>query len=1372
MASMSRISTSWIRIALFLAAFGASTAGAQCPSAAPPAECQPITAHPVPPVVPGGRAGAPPDVVISDCRTVAPGTYSYRLINVVQGGTLYFADQAGGTNLYAQSILVQQGGSIRAGAWCQPFGTGGGKLTIGLWGDDPTKQATVPSKSGIVCKNAAGQAAPCYPADRVGKYCTGGNLSDPCASPQPGPAGASALFEGYEKASRDPNVSLKLHFDGNDFGFKSFAVSYGGSVEMFGKNGVAEAYRTDPNVQNARVRMCAIPPPAQQINPQAWANGSGASWARLSASVPAGAGQLTLDRSVDWGKDDKIVLTTTDWHPSHSELLKLASGGSPQLVLDGKTSQAHQGQIFTVDPNRLSHDPGNANKSADVRAAVGLLTRSITIRSMGAAFDAGRGLPADFPPASECTTNKPDCYFGGHILVRQGFGRFQLQGVELYQLGQGGRMGHYPVHFHLDKDTSYTNAFLKDSSIWESNTRFVVLHATHGVEIARNVGYLSMGHAFYLEDGSEIGNAFCYNLGVSARASLAEYFTAQDANSPTRRFVPPIFNEVGVNRGPAEFAPGSKNCTLNASNNTCSWNGPKWGDNGYCQFRDNPKTCWEATQFAYDRPTVGSDATTPAMFWIMNADNDFVGNLAAGVHGIGACYWPLHSTVSGPSTVISWTDGYANFNGPGRVAPLRRFRGNGCSTAAYAIMMERGAGFTDAGQLRAEAKFNPVVNPYAQLEDTAPLPATHKRVTIHEMLLPRLTANFAATHKNAGNCVPTIGANDAGACATTVIDHFTTSFNWAQVNVGSIWLRPFHYLFSNSAVTDQLYGGLGFVSGGSPEQALPGQLAITVDSLFVGSTAQKGNNSALSLGPQISPGICTGNFCSVAKDGVPYFVGSFQPKRLVTIYDGPFFADGNVFWVDEKNGSPPASSVYLRTNQPVEKGQMRVVDAGIGWKQPNGFYYPPVFGFRNSGFGLGSARHNVVDQYAKYAYGNGTTNFNPTAILGDTNFTPIDTQTILNDLDGTLNGAKPATGSARNSGLSNNHFYDTPFTVAECNSFGTVTLPHEFASTFIAKLNQMPQANAPAATDVGWMGTKPAVAVYRQFRLPDSVAPDGSENCSANGAICGGARQTCRRGTFFMGSSIGQGIGLTVRGGKFYVDTASAQQTGQCLGATNVGFQMAEFEGGQTYAIYNLFANSETKTTYQVYVGPSFNLANGFQWIRVLPHATGAPSYTTKMEAGLPKPQGVLQDGVLTITIDQSRIAKSFAFNPGDPIRCQPRDLCKPDDAGGKCVPVQLPAGYQGLEKIADRLCRDWVTPAYAETASGPDKGLFLAECPEGGCLGFAFTLPGDFKPRPYAEVGQKLSECYPKDATWTRPMVATDRQNCPVPPAGGSFCR
>ena len=65
------------------------------------------------------------------------------------------------------------------------------------------------------------------------------------------------------------------------------------------------------------------------------------------------------------------------------------------------------------------------------------------------------------------------CYFGGHTIVRQGFQTYEVQGVEFYQLGQGGKIGHYPVHFHLARETgrdrSHAYAFVKDSSIWDSD---------------------------------------------------------------------------------------------------------------------------------------------------------------------------------------------------------------------------------------------------------------------------------------------------------------------------------------------------------------------------------------------------------------------------------------------------------------------------------------------------------------------------------------------------------------------------------------------------------------------------------------------------------------------------------------------------------------------------------------------------------------------------------------------------------------------------------------------------------------------------------------------------------------------------------------
>ena len=112
------------------------------------------------------------------------------------------------------------------------------------------------------------------------------------------------------------------------------------------------------------------------------------------------------------------------------------------------------------------------------------------------------------------------CYsFGAHVVFRQGFKTVQIQGVEFAKLGQPGKMGHYPIHFHMARQVP-PDTFIKDSTINESMTRWIVLHSTQGVLLQRNIGYKSIGHGFYLESGTETDNKFYSNLGIFARAAV------------------------------------------------------------------------------------------------------------------------------------------------------------------------------------------------------------------------------------------------------------------------------------------------------------------------------------------------------------------------------------------------------------------------------------------------------------------------------------------------------------------------------------------------------------------------------------------------------------------------------------------------------------------------------------------------------------------------------------------------------------------------------------------------------------------------------------------------------------------------------------
>jgi hypothetical protein len=1316
----------------------------QCGDNGPPAGCTPLAPN-------GDSGGAtPPDLVVSTCLAVGSGLHVYRYVNVVDGGMLYFADDGGDIDFRASSVLAQQGGTVKAGSWCCPFGSYGGSLDIGLWGSDPTDQGKAPpppAAAGIGCVNPSGTPTPCFAHELalLPHYCTVSGSDDPCSSETPPAVGDNALFEGHID-----HGAGGLPFDaGASFGYKVLAVTYGGSLELFGAKGVAAAYRVDPSTADA---ACAVPAADEQHAPAAWAALSGASWARLDAPALAQSSTLVVDRAVDWEQGDRLVVGSTDWHAGHSETVVIAGVESDDTFsLSTPLAYGHNGTLFDITdgiPN-----PPSANQQVETRAAVGLLSRDIRVHSLGATYR------DPFPSAADCgyqgdasgnATTPPDCYFGGHVIARQGFRTFQVQGVEFAELGQGGRLAHYPVHFHLAKSTAYTNAFVKDSSIHASMTRLVTIHGTHDVTVARNVGYLSVGHGYYIEDGSEIDNRLCHNLAVSVQGATVEYFQAQDPDSPTHRFSPPILPSVQ-----------------------------------------------DAAQTA--TPPYGSDAYFPVGFWAMNTWNELVGNQVVGVGGFGSCYWLLGAGVSGPSKSLSWSSststpaGYAKYNvAAQRQAPLKRFRGNGCSTAQYALQTTLAVDPPAFGA--AQYGYTAALNPYDITTDMLPEVAGD--------YLPVLIGGIGCADQRT---MADTGGN-AASCSLTLIDRFTTSFNWAPVDFGAIWLRPQFFAFTNGAVTDQLFGGLTFVSGGAWTQSPPGYFTITQDSLYVGTTQRGGISDAGRAGPAFDLSSCAQNACPLPADGTALFTQGFQPKRLINIYDGPFFADGNAFanaqpfgcdaaQVDD--GNTPQCGIYMSTVQPrtchsppvaPAGSDMCVINAAVGWKQPNGFYYPPAFAFENTAFDAESARHNVVDQYQPYIQGNLANPAQPTIydpLRTYTGITPIDSSTILNDLDGTFTGTCWGTDcdaqslpspQRRTASVSANRFFDAPSQSPECQSYGVQTAPNEFLTTVIAPLTADESAIDPTVWTM--VPPFPAVPIYRQRLLAGEVA--------CTGAICDGATWSCDHATFMVGAQNGQAPYLTDADGVYYLDTNTAAQTttgdrpypgGQttdCIPGGN--YQVATFTAGQSYVLYQLFVTDDARTTYQIYTGG----ADG-QWAWVQPHLSTAsgpvnnmavtpisdPSLVAALNANVT--QHV--DGVTELVFDSSLIADQFAFTArAADEKCLPRDACQVQTGGAQCA---LAADFTepGLTTTVGAICEKWATRVAGTT---PDsQGLSLSDCPASGCLGYIFTLPSGWTPQPYGTVGAGRTTCFPDDALWNRPLqvITQDLDVCPDPTPASGFC-
>jgi hypothetical protein len=540
--------------------------------------------------------GAGQDIVINRPCTVGMGTYNYGNVNIIAQGSLVFEENVDNETIdfWAKSILVENGGSLLTHATGlsppERFGVRGGVLTIHLYGADQGVKG-----AGIICQSPAND--PDGKPSRAGQCGIPNSVWDTNGTSKVSlPGGASPdYFYQYEPLPFDDGKDA----EGNVgyFGYKVLAVSYGGTLKLFGSKGVS----------------------GDLLRPTA----SGTSWVRLDGTIlgtlPGVPGATSLKvRPVTWQAGDHIVVTATDYLPNHSEELLICKideiNGrraakitfTTDLTADPKTCPAqgvkwtHNGAQYSLTrlPSRL-----NIRKAAaETRAAVGLLTRTVRIVSEGDEFG-DCFPPSKKDPSKGCLKDdgRTNYYFGGHTIARQGFLSFQVEGVEFRQLGQGGRLGHYPIHFHLARHTP-PNTFVRDSSINESMTRWITVHGTQDLTIQRNVGYGSIGHGFYLEDAVETDNKFYSNLGIFARAAVK--------NNDNPREVPGILASPNE---PRKEDPGSE------------------------------------LQLKFT-----SDKANPTVFWITNGWNDFQGNMAAGAGMCGVCFWQVPAGIGGGSRNQKW----------------------------------------------------------------------------------------------------------------------------------------------------------------------------------------------------------------------------------------------------------------------------------------------------------------------------------------------------------------------------------------------------------------------------------------------------------------------------------------------------------------------------------------------------------------------------------------------------------------------------------------------------------------------------------------------------------------------------------------------
>lgn len=212
------------------------------------------------------------------------------------------------------------------------------------------------------------------------------------------------------------------------------------------------------------------------------------SWTHLAANVAAGSSTITLRETTDWQVGEWVVVAPSGFDPFQAEPRRITAVAGRTLQLHRPLEHAHFGELQAI-----------AGHAVDERAEIALLSRQISIFGEG--------------PDDEGGPRSPDGY-GGHIIVMAD-GAAYVQGVELVNMGQEGKFGHYPIHWHMTGTVN--RQYIRHSAIWRSHNRCVTVHGTRELLVEENVCFDHLGHGFFLEEGAETGTRLHGNMGMLAR---------------------------------------------------------------------------------------------------------------------------------------------------------------------------------------------------------------------------------------------------------------------------------------------------------------------------------------------------------------------------------------------------------------------------------------------------------------------------------------------------------------------------------------------------------------------------------------------------------------------------------------------------------------------------------------------------------------------------------------------------------------------------------------------------------------------------------------------------------------------------------------
>lgn len=212
-------------------------------------------------------------------------------------------------------------------------------------------------------------------------------------------------------------------------------------------------------------------------------------WTKLATTALQGTSVIVTSEPVDFAPGEVLVIAGTDTSLPNfgiDEVIVSSNLDGYHITLNAPLLYTHTSNIITLE-----------GRSIDMRCEVGLLSRNIVIQG-------------DDTSAEQL--------FGMHMVARLS-GIFRIENAEVTKCGQAFILGRYCTHSHMAGDME--GSYVKANSIHHSFQRAVTTHQTINWEVRDNVAYDVMGHAYFLEDGTEKFNTLSGNLGIRIKISSA-----------------------------------------------------------------------------------------------------------------------------------------------------------------------------------------------------------------------------------------------------------------------------------------------------------------------------------------------------------------------------------------------------------------------------------------------------------------------------------------------------------------------------------------------------------------------------------------------------------------------------------------------------------------------------------------------------------------------------------------------------------------------------------------------------------------------------------------------------------------------------------